>query len=170
MTLRRSLRSAAVVTATVLAGAGAVAVAGPALAQPAGGPVAPQPFYADSGDSCPMGYTKGTLDWQLFGPGFRWTVKADGAVVDRPRGDETDRTCTDDRRYTEATVTAYTGGFPVATATQVADNGQTDFVTSLTAPRRIDRVVVQVCRKHLFPGPFEYCGKPQEYRSPFTTG
>lgn len=123
-----------------------------------------QPFYADSGESCPLGYSEGTLFWQAGGPGV-FPVEVTGVVVDG-------NTCgtAEDNRYTIASFTGYYGDKVVDTAEEKVDNGQLkfDFVLgegSSTAAG-IDGVVVQVCRAPLFGEGMEYCGKPQAYSPP----
>lgn len=172
-------------TVVAVATAVAVAVIGPAApgaaarsapAAPAAPPavVVPQSFAADSGDNCRYGATRGTLGW-VFGapPSYRVTVAVRGTVVDRPTPDDT-RVCPGDRRYTIATFTAYAGRLEVDSDARRVDDGSLAFEFTLGLNSNlitIDRVVVQVCRISLLPGPYDYCGTPQEYRVPIhTTG
>jgi hypothetical protein len=140
--------------------------AGPAHA----GYLPEQPFYADSGDSCPMGLTKGGFYWEVP-PGI---VTAVGYVLDRPASkDDVAAGCTDARRTT-AYFYGYNGKVLLDSEAIVVNNEQLDFKFVLSVDRPwpgmllIDRVVVQVCRDFadIIGGPPVICGKPVEYLPP----
>src|SRR5688572_29919039 len=101
------LRKATVVGVALAVGA----VLMPASAQ-AGHPTRLQGFYADSGDACPYGYTKGQLAFRAVHPPDLAGVDLSGTVVDRPT--PTDPVaCRNDYYYTTATFTAYSDGVAV---------------------------------------------------------
>ncbi len=149
-----------------------IATAVPAAAAPA----APAPvvqFYADSGDACVAGYTRGLLGWEVAEPpSYRVTVAVRGGVVDRPTPNDP-RACPADPRYTVATFTAYVGRTEVDSQARRVDNGSLTFGFTLGVNSNVltvDRVVVQVCRLSLLPGPYDYCGAPVDYRAPVRAG
>jgi len=168
--MRRTLRSlrTLVILAAVAIGVG-VATAAPAHAQDA---AATQPFAADSGDSCRLGSTVGTLTWIARGPLPVTVVRVAGSLTDRPLPTDPSTACRDPR-YSSATFTAYRGTAVVDSERVKVDNGQLafafDLTSTLTVITPIDRVVVQVCR-HAPPGMGlpDYCGKAVEYRLPPT--
>ena len=159
--MRRTLRSlrTLVILAAVAIGVG-VATAAPAHAQDA---AATQPFAADSGDSCRLGSTVGTLTWIARGPLPVTVVRVAGSLTDRPLPTDPSTACRDPR-YSSATFTAYRGT-AVVVSVEVRSNANATW--PLITP--IDRVVVQVCR-HAPPGMGlpDYCGKAVEYRLPPT--
>jgi hypothetical protein len=163
MKLRSGLFAAVVALVPVLA------TAVPAAAAP--GPAA-QSFYADSGDACVAGYTRGVLGWELAGPpSYRVVVAVRGAVVDRPTPSDP-RACPADPRYTVATFTAYVGRTEVDSDARRVDNGTLTFGFTLGVNSNvvtIDRLTVQVCRVSLLPGPYDYCGAPVDYFPPVRT-
>jgi hypothetical protein len=151
-----------------------MAVAAPAAAAPAAAPAPDaaaavvEPFYADSGDACVYGHTRGQLGWELLPPPrYLITVAVRGVVVDRPTANDP-RACPNDSHYTMATFTAFAGRTVVASdARRVNDSTLTfGFVLGANSNVAFDRVVVQVCRISLLPRPSDYCGTPQEYRAP----
>jgi hypothetical protein len=161
-------RTLAVLGTTVVA-----AVLGFSAPAHAEGSVVTQQFYADSGDSCRFGVTRGTLSWIAVGPLAVTTVDVAGSLLDRPLPTDPSTACRDPR-YSSATFTAYNGTVVVDREQQRVDNGQVTFRFQLTAPmpgpvQPINRVVVQVCR-HALPGTTipDYCGKAVEYRQPPT--
>ncbi len=159
MLRRRALigTAGALATAAMLAG-------GPATAATASDVIVSDPFAATSGDECRMGSTTGKLGWHLTG--LR-KVDVRGTVVDRGPSSDPGLPCGDDRRYTTATFTAYSGGVAVRpNIVQRVDNGTLTFSFPITAPRAIDLVVVQVCRHPLLPGPATYCGPRDVHRAP----
>lgn len=120
-----------------------------------------KPFAADSGENCPLGYTKGTLSWQPFTPGLYLVVDVKGTLVDRPaKNDPTN--CGSDGRYSVATFTAYDNNAVVDSDARQVDNGMLDFGFELIGRPGIDLITVQVCRISLTPGPFDYCGPLQK--------
>jgi hypothetical protein len=165
MKLRSGLLAAVVALVPVLA------TALPAAAEPvAPGPVV-QSFYADSGDACVAGYTRGVLGWESGPPSYRVVVAVRGAVVDRPTPTDP-RACPADSRFTVATFTAYVGRTAVDSNYRRADNGTVTFGFTLGVNSNlvtIDRVTVQVCRLSLLPGPYDYCGAPVDYFAPVRT-
>jgi hypothetical protein len=163
--------TAVLVTATLLAGG--AAAAGPARAAQSDAIVA-EPFYANSGDKCEMGYTAGTLGWHVA---ELRTVDVRGTVADRPWPDDPASPCGDDARYTVAIFTAYSKGnavengnlpFPRAGHYEGSNNHQ-EFSFSLTSSRPIDQMIVQICRRPESPWQHEYCGTPKRYKAPVTT-
>ena len=156
----------------LLADAAVTGLLVPTAAQAA--PIVTQPFYADSGDACPYGYTRGVLGWQLgVPPSYRLTVVVSGSVVDRPLPADPTNACPDDARYSIATFSAYAGSALVGQEARRVENGELSFKFTLGVNSNfaaIDRVTVQVCRPSTLPGPVPdvYCGKPQEYRAPAT--
>jgi hypothetical protein len=163
-TLRRTLTMlAGVVTAGFVMSGFVTAgfVMAPVAAQ-AAAPTAETPFAADSGESCPLGDTAGVFGWDLFPPGLFSIVDVKGRLIDRPAKGETD--CGSDVRYSVATFTAYVDKTVVDTQEAQIDDGVLDIGFQLTSRgRAINLVVVQVCRISLLPGPFDYCGKAQEF-------
>ncbi len=159
-------RTMSMLTAAV-AGAGALIFVGAAGVSAATGPIVQQPFYADSGDKCPMGYTKGTFGWQIGALRGAVLVDVKGTVVDQPLPGNPAAGCADDARYTTATFTAYSKSVSVAKEIDSVDNGQLSFTTRMRSTTPIDRIVVQVCR-HSRLSPPDYCGMPQEYKAPIT--
>jgi len=139
-----------------------------AIAAPARADIAPpQPFYADSGDACVYGHTKGDLLWVTPGPLPAVTVNLTGSVVDRPTPTDP-RACRDDGFYSIATFTAYSGSVVVGSQAVRVDNGQVPFQFSLGTNRPgtpVTHLVVQVCRDPLVTLPPSYCGRPVTYRS-----
>jgi hypothetical protein len=163
------LRTLGVLGATVVGTVLGVSV--PAHAE---GSAVTHPFYADSGDSCRFGVTKGTLTWIAVGPLPVTRVVVSGSLLDRPLPDDPSTACRDPR-YSSATFTAYRGTVVVDREQQRVDNGEITFRFELAAPlpgsvQPIDRVVIQVCR-HALPGTTipDYCGRAVEYRQPPTT-
>ncbi|MBX6355116.1 MAG: hypothetical protein IRZ05_04570 [Micromonosporaceae bacterium] len=146
--------------------AAAVVLAGLALPAPAHADGIPaRPFYADSGDSCTYGYTRGTLIWRSPGPMNVIAVDVSGSVVDRPTLAEP-TLCRDDGFYTIATFTAYSGRAAVDRRAVKADNGEEPFQFILggnSAASGLTHLVVQVCRSPLVTLPPSYCGKPVTY-------
>jgi hypothetical protein len=175
-TTRRVLTglACAVSAAGLAAAASAPAGAAPVKALTAGAPssadtIARQEFAADSGDRCRYGQTRGTLGWHLppLG-GAAVAVDVAGRVLDQPVAD-VPTVCSDDGRFSVATVTGFVGVKPVGTASARADNGSQGYEFRITVPdraARIDRVVVQVCRFLPTPGGPVYCGAKQTYESP----
>jgi hypothetical protein len=126
-----------------------------------------QSFYADSGDACTYGYTRGTLVWRFPGP---VALEVTGVLVDRPTPAEPSF-CRDDGFFSTATFTAYSGNAIVDTAAVRADNGEVRIQLTLgrnSAVSRVNRLVVQVCRDPLRTLPPSYCGRPVTY-SPIGT-
>jgi hypothetical protein len=160
MSRRRALIgvAGALATAALLAGGGAVS------ASEAPSDVVSEPFAATSGDECRMGTTKGVLGWHLTGSR---RVDVRGTVADRGANTDPGLPCGDDRRYTTATFTAFSGGVEVRPrVVQRVDNGTLNFSFPITAPRAIDVVVVQVCRQPRVSGPPAYCGPKDVHRAP----
>jgi hypothetical protein len=127
-----------------------------------------QPFSADSGDSCPMGFTKGSLSWQLDAPGGVPLVAVRGIVADRPLATSSPIPgCADDGRITVAQFTEFSKDIRVGAHVERADNGQQGFAISLPYASGVDRIVVRVCRSAAgLPG--STCGKAKEYVAPIT--
>jgi hypothetical protein len=150
----------AAIVAAVLAGLFAVST--PAQADA----LLVQRFYADSGDQCPYGITQGTLEWVRI-PFNENAVNVRGELIDRPTPNDPNVRCGDDRRYSVATFTAYSGRTVVDSEARRADNGHVTFSFQLNsrAFALIDLVVVQVCRPAVTPSPPVYCGPREEYRS-----
>lgn len=135
----------------------------------ADGSVVLQTFYADSGDQCPMGYTKGTLGWHA-GPVVNDVdvVHVNGYLVDRPLPTDPSTACRD-LRWSVASFTAYSGGMAVDKKQVKVDNGQLDFTFDLSARLRIiEAVSIQVCRFSPNSVTPDYCGKQVVYKRPFT--
>jgi hypothetical protein len=152
-------------TAFVLAIAFAAAVFAPAQAN-ASHPTRLQPFYADSGDSCPYGSAQGTLWFDANHAPQPAAVNLSGSVNDRPLPNDPSSRCPDDRRYSVAILTAYAGSTLVDSQQVRANNGSTAFRVKLGdgVTLRIDRAVIRVCRYPVFgPGVPAYCGPPQTY-------
>jgi hypothetical protein len=151
--------------ALVLAITLVVAVLAPLDAR-ASHPTRLQPFYADSGDNCRYGFTQGTLWFDANHPPQPAAVNLSGSVNDRPLPGQPSTVCSDDRRYTVATFTAYAGTTVINSQQVRADNGSVPFRITLGdgVTLRIDRAVIQVCRFPLrgtwIPA---YCGRPQSY-------
>jgi len=152
-----------------LAGAAGLLSVGAAAAPASAVPIIQQPFHADSGDKCPMGFTTGTFGWQIGSPGTARLVTVTGTVVDRPLPGDPATVCGEDARNSTATFTAYNKGVPVHNEAHTVNNGRLSFTTTLTAVPPIDRIVVQVCRRSLQPTPPDFCGIPQQYTPPNTT-
>lgn len=130
-----------------------------------------EPFYADSGDPCPLGLTRGKLRWiDVGGPRGAIGVEIVGVVVDRPTGAEPAPEC-GDPRSTTAAFTTYHGKTVVAAESVRVDDGELDFRARLPEPfaerLSIDLLVVQVCRHApAGMGLHDYCGVLVEYRPP----
>jgi len=148
------LRTAAVLVTAGLTGWVAATASAGTSAGDAG-----QRFYADSGGSCLRDYSDGGI-WPERLRGLN--VGITGVIVDRPLPDAPGP-CPDDGSSTTATFTAYAGGVVVDVKTQQADNEQREFSFDLLASRRIDVIVVRVCRVPPSPTPTDYCGAPQKY-------
>ncbi len=148
---------------------GATLMGGLGVASASTVPVVVQPFAADSGDVCPMGFTKGTIAWQVGPANVGRVVDLKGIVADRPLPADPSGACGEDARFTTATFTAYARGSAVDSESQQADNGQRAFSASLTSAAGIDLLVVQVCRHSRLPGPPDTCGKPQVYHAPVSS-
>jgi len=144
----------------------------------AGSLVAPTPaaafgptFAADSGDACPYGVTRGTIDWVISGSSLRTVIGADirGSLTDQPASPSPTTACRNDGFYSVATFTAvFAGGQRQARAIR-ADNQILSFGFRLIAPwttAELDRVEVQVCRHPLVTLPPSYCGRTQIYLAP----
>jgi hypothetical protein len=159
MNVRRSLLATLVLAVAGLLAAG---LAGPAGASgTASTDIVPeQRFYADSGDPCPMGLTRGLLRWGSL------SVSVSGTVVDRPLPSDINTTCGEDGQYTTATFTGYVGATTVATGIGRADNGANPIAFRLGSSRPIDRIVVVVCRHFVPVGPPIVCGASSEYPRP----
>jgi hypothetical protein len=126
----------------------------------------PQPFYADSGDACVYGHTKGRLLWITPGPLPPVAVNVSGSVVDRPTPSDP-VACRDDGYYSRATFTAYSGRVEVGSQAFRANNGEVKFEFSLGTNRPgspVTHLVVQVCRDPLVTLPPSYCGRTVTYR------
>jgi hypothetical protein len=147
---------------TVLAAAVVGLVALPAQAQ-----AAPIPFSATSGDNCPYGLARGTLEWRVApGPTPVPPPAAVGAAIS---GTLTDRPlpvdpsiCRDDGLYSIATFVAYNGNQAVARDARRADNATVQYaftLTGSTATPRINLVVIQVCRHRATSTAPAYCGR-----------
>lgn len=149
--LRTIVRTAA--AATLVAGV---------LATPTGAlaDTSAQRFHASSGDNCRYGQTDGELSWQTITTG----VQVTGTVIDRPGSTDPGSVCPDDRRYTIASFTGYSGRTVVDAQRRQVDNGRLDFRFILSgSTARVDRVVVQVCRASLYSASPIYCGAAQTY-------
>jgi hypothetical protein len=150
----------------VVVGAVVAVSASPAQAE---GSAVTHPFSADSGDSCRLGVSSGTLTWIARGPLPVTAVDVAGTLTDRPLPNDPSTACRDPR-YSSVTFTAYRGSFVVDTERQRVDNGQISFRFQLagasTVLPTIDRVVVQVCRHALTTTVPDYCGRAVEYRQP----
>jgi hypothetical protein len=122
------------------------------------------PFYVDSGDGCPRGYTQGVLTWH-FGPDEDY-VDVVGDVVDRV--DPTDPACGDDGMSTYATFAVYEIGIPEG-ETWEADNGELRVAMPVdgNTTEGPDPIVIQVCRASDTTGK-RYCGKVQKFSPPTT--
>jgi hypothetical protein len=167
----RSLRrlAARFIGAACTAGLIVVAISPPARALQ--DTVVEQPFFADSGDSCQYGLSRGMLGWHLppLG-GLPAIVDVDGSVADRPLTTGPS-ICPDDRRFTSVTFTALSGRTVLESALVRADNDVERVELRLgrdTYPARMDRVVVQVCRSSPVGTPPTYCGTAQVYRAPLS--
>lgn len=138
-----------------------------AIPAPARADIAPpQPFYADAGDACVYGYTKGSLLWVTPGPLPPISVNVRGSIVDRPTPADS-RACRDDGYYSTARFTAYSGSVVVGSQAVRADNGEVPFQLSLGTNRPgtpVTHLEVQVCRDPLLTLPPSYCGKVVTYR------
>jgi hypothetical protein len=152
--------------ALLVAALGALTAANTAQAD---GSVVLQTFYADSGDQCPMGYTKGNLGWHVGPvPNNVDVVHVNGYLVDRPLPNDPSLVCRD-LRWSVATFTAYSSGVVVDKRQVKVDNGRIDFTFDLSARLRvIGAVVIQVCRFSGSSVTPDYCGKPVEYKRPIT--
>jgi hypothetical protein len=151
----------------LLSGAAALAAVF-SLAAPAAAAVQ-LPFFAESGDKCQYGYTKGVLSLPTVPTRV---VHVAGVVVDRPAEPGIPELCPDDGRFSFAVLIAYTGTTAVDGERVAVDNGAVDYkldLTSTSTTRPIDRVSVQVCRQpRLVGGPPAYCGVAQDYRLPIS--
>lgn len=151
----------------VIASAAAL-VAALSFAAPAHADIVPaRPFYADSGDACGYGYTKGSLLWVTPGPLPAIAVNLTGSVVDRPAPAEP-VACRDDGYLSTATFTAYSGRAVVGSQAVRADNGEVPFRFSLGTNQPgtpVTHVVIQVCRDPILTLPPSYCGQAVTYRS-----
>lgn len=128
--------------------------------------VPPRPFYADSGDNCVYGHTKGDLLWVTPGPLPPVAVNLTGSVVDRPTPTDP-RACRDDGFSSTATFTAYSGTVVVGSQEVRADNAEARFQFSLGTNRPgtpVTHLVIQVCRDPIVTLPPSYCGKAVTYR------
>ena len=127
------------------------------------------PFFADSGDKCQYGYTKGVLSLPSVPTRL---VKVAGVVVDRPDGPGIPELCPDDGRFSFAVLVAYIGTTSVDGERIPVDNSAREYridLTNMISTRPIDRVSVQVCRQpRLVGGPPAYCGVQQDYRLPIS--
>lgn len=146
--------------------AGVLAVPAAAAADPA----PTQSFYADSGDACPYGATKGTLTWQT--DTATMSVDVAGEVADQPTSLAGSETCADDGYDSTASFTLYDGSTVLDSASETVDNGTATFDVTLngrptsTSPINSVTVVVQVCRAPVKTLPPSYCGKPVTYGPP----
>lgn len=135
-----------------------------------------QPFYADSGDDCLYGYTKGEMTIDPLPPTVA-SLSVSAIVVDRPLPADPGKPCVDDYRYTAALFTAYSDGTTVDSEMLQVDNGQLEATFTLGdvswKDTPIDLVAVQVCRvspgiimdeASIIPLLYDYCGQPQEYK------
>jgi len=142
-----------------------------ALALPAAVSAAAAPtFYADSGDACPYGATKGTLSWQAISPTAYSSVQVTGSVVDQPVQPPTSTACANDAYYSTAYFTLYVGSTAVDKAAEQVNNAEATFDFTLkpgasSGQFGAESLVVQVCRSPVPPivGPPTYCGKPATY-------
>ncbi|GIG91663.1 hypothetical protein [Plantactinospora endophytica] len=166
----RSIRRSAVVLATALLAVGTV-LSAPALAGTGGDTrLAPQPFAADSGDTCRYGATEGTLDWlPVTAPPGLGSVDVTGTLADRPYERDPGPICVDDGLHSIVTFYAYGRGTLIAQAAEKVDNDIVKFTFRL-GPRQpstgVDTLVVQVCRASAVSSrPIGYCGVPRVYSS-----
>ncbi|GAA3732643.1 hypothetical protein GCM10022225_13490 [Plantactinospora mayteni] len=168
----RPIRRSAVVLAAVLLTL--TALTGPARAG-TDTDLAPQPFAADSGDSCRYGVAEGTLEFiPISAPPGLGSVTVIGTIADRPHESDPGPVCRDDGLFSFVTFYAYGSGRLVAEATSRVDNDITKYTLQL-APREpstgVDTLIVQVCRAATanaptpLPIPSGYCGTPQVYSS-----
>jgi hypothetical protein len=151
------------IRAIVAAAALLATLVNPAVARADGIPA--QTFYADSGDSCAYGYTKGTLLWRSPGPLVVIAVDVSGVVVDRPLPAEP-TICRDDGFYTTATFTAYAGSVAVDSRQVKANNAEVRFQFTLGANSTaagLTHLVIQVCRDPIVTLPPSYCGRAVKY-------
>lgn len=128
------------------------------------------PFFADSGDSCRYGITKGELSVPTVPTRL---VRVSGAVADRPAGPGIPEVCPDDGRFSVAILIAYTGPKPVDAERIPVDNGTREYKFDLAPDEPsilpIDRVSVQVCRQpREAGGPPIYCGVARDYWLPIS--
>jgi hypothetical protein len=165
--MRRTVRIARRAAVALAAAALAVPLTGPGVAQAIG-----PDFVADSGDSCPYGVTRGSIDWIFAGGRPRFVIGADvvGSLLDRPVPTQPSLPCADDRRFSVGTFTAFfTGGRSQAEAIRV-DNGTVPFRFRLggnAVNADLERIVIQVCRHPVSQiGPPSYCGPTQVYLAP----
>jgi hypothetical protein len=162
--------TATLLSLAVAAGLVSFPAAAQAATQPDPDPTAEQPFAATSGDSCRYGQAKGGLGWRLpplGGPPI--AVDVSGTLADRPTAPITIPECGDDRRFSVLTVSAYSGGLPIATELVRVDNGIQRFAFQLPAETRrapIELVVLYICRHSLATGELDYCGPRQVFRAP----
>ena len=113
-------------------------------------------YFADSGDSCRYGSTKGLL---VLPSVPTRTVLVSGAVVDRPATPGVPELCPDDGRFSLAILTAYTGNTVGDGQRVPVDNATREYRFELTNAQAITKVSVQVCRQPRLPGgPPAYCG------------
>lgn len=123
-------------------------------------------YFADSGDACRYGYTKGLL---VLPSVPTRVVQVNGAVVDRPSGPGVPELCPDDGRFSFAILTAYTGNTIVDGERVPVDNATREYKFELTGVQAISKVSVQVCRQPRLPGgPPAYCGAVTDYRLPLS--
>ncbi|MEN3610740.1 hypothetical protein AAH979_14435 [Plantactinospora sp. ZYX-F-223] len=166
----RPIRRSAVLLAAALLTL--TALAGPARAG-SDTDLAPQPFAADSGDSCRYGLAEGTLEFlPISAPPGLGSVTVTGTIADRPYERDPGPICPDDGLFSFVTFYAYGNGRPITQGTSRVDNDITKYSFRL-APQEpfggVDTVVVQVCRAATanaptpLPTPAGYCGTPQVY-------
>jgi hypothetical protein len=138
-----------------------------AIPAPAHADIAPaRPFYADSGDACVYGYTKGSLLWITPGPLPPIAVNVAGSVVDRPTPTDP-RACRDDGYFSTARFTAYSGTVVVGSQAVRADNSEVRFQFGLGTNKPdapVTHLEVQVCRDPVVTLPPSYCGRTVTYR------
>ncbi|TDD10830.1 hypothetical protein [Nonomuraea diastatica] len=121
-------------------------------------------FFADSGDQCRHGVTKGTLEW-VEGHVIRPVVQVKGTLSDSAGPS----ICAPDEMHSRATFTAYNGATVVDSEEAKADDATVLVTIGLSDPTgvtSIDRVVVQVCRYSNSPIGTSYCGEAAAYKMP----
>ncbi|MEQ4303013.1 hypothetical protein ABNF97_16715 [Plantactinospora sp. B6F1] len=135
--------------------------------------LAPQPFAADSGDSCRYGVAEGTLEFlPISAPPGLGSVTVTGTIADRPYERDPGPVCRDDGLFSFVTFYAYGSGRLITEAAARVENDITKYSFQL-GPREpsigVDTLVVQVCRAATanaptpLPIPAGYCGTPQIY-------